>query len=365
MPNPGSLDTPYPNARVATAGGRSASSSTFALALVAATLLHTGLIMLVSIDGPAPGTGADSESALEILVLHGTERETTTPPTVNTLSQSDTVGVSSSDDAVFGDPATPASKEIKPDAPQPPMTAAPAMPDSETAVVPGMEPQSATEPEPDPFGADAVALSRPPPLPEPDLEPSISGPTESSASPPDPTEGMLEETPPDPATEVPPDPLDARERTIDAAQILASRGAEIDRLTADIQAKNSAYASRVRRKSVSAGTREFRYANYLGAWARKVERIGNLNYPQAARDQRMFGSLVLHVAVRSDGSVEQIRIVRSSGYDLLDEAAIRIVELAAPYAPFPPDIAAETDVLDIVRTWQFLQGGRMGWDREP
>jgi periplasmic protein TonB len=140
------------------------------------------------------------------------------------------------------------------------------------------------------------------------------------------------------------------------SQILASRGEEIDRLTADLQAKTSAYASRVRRKSVSAGTREFRYASYLGAWARKVERIGNLNYPQAARDQRMFGSLILHVAVRSDGSVEQIRVVRSSGYDLLDEAAVRIVELAAPYAPFPPDIAAETDVLDIVRTWQFLQG---------
>uniref|UniRef100_UPI003594605A energy transducer TonB n=1 Tax=Thiocapsa sp. TaxID=2024551 RepID=UPI003594605A len=170
-----------------------------------------------------------------------------------------------------------------------------------------------------------------------------------------------------PTSEVPPAPLpapaDAPGKPIDAAQILASRGEEIDRLTANLQAKTAAYTSRVRRKSVSASTREFRYASYLGAWARKVERIGNLNYPQAARDQRMFGSLILHVAVRSDGSVEQIRVVRSSGYDLLDEAAVRIVELAAPYAPFPSDIAAETDVLDIVRTWQFLRGGGLGWEQ--
>jgi protein TonB len=114
---------------------------------------------------------------------------------------------------------------------------------------------------------------------------------------------------------------------------------------------------------VSASTREFRYASYLGAWARKVERIGNLNYPQAAKDQNLYGSLILHVAVRRDGSVEAVRIVRSSGYDLLDQAAIKIVELAAPYAPFPPDIAAETDVLDIIRTWQFQRGGKLGWER--
>jgi protein TonB len=61
--------------------------------------------------------------------------------------------------------------------------------------------------------------------------------------------------------------------------------------------------------------------------------------------------------------VEAVRIVRSSGYDLLDQAAIKIVELAAPYAPFPPDIAAETDVLDIIRTWQFQRGGKLGWER--
>lgn len=149
---------------------------------------------------------------------------------------------------------------------------------------------------------------------------------------------------------------------VDAARILASASTEIERLSDELQARASTYASRVRRRSISASTREFRYASYLGAWARKVERIGNLNYPREAREQQLYGSLILHVAVRADGSVERIRVVRSSGHALLDEAAIHIVELAAPFSPFPPDIAAETDVLDIVRTWQFLRGGVLGWE---
>jgi protein TonB len=210
---------------------------------------------------------------------------------------------------------------------------------------------------------------------DPTREPIHAGtvfpdPTETAeTSPPDLETMARSEPPPKPASDArveplpPPDPMAAQEMPVDAARILASRGEEINRLTAGLRSETAAYANRIRRKSVSASTREFRYASYLGAWARKVERIGNLNYPQAARDQRMFGSLILHVAVRSDGSVEQIRVVRSSGYDLLDEAAVRIVELAAPYAPFPPDIAAETDVLDIVRTWQFLRGGGLGWDQ--
>jgi protein TonB len=149
---------------------------------------------------------------------------------------------------------------------------------------------------------------------------------------------------------------------VDAAGILASRSQEIARLTASLEARTAAYASRERRRSVSASTREFRYASYLAAWASKVERIGNLNYPEQAKERRIYGNLILHVAVRRDGSVEQIRVVRSSGYDLLDLAAKRIVELGAPYAEFPADIAAETDVLDIVRTWQFQRGGRLGWE---
>ena len=92
-----------------------------------------------------------------------------------------------------------------------------------------------------------------------------------------------------------------------------------------------------------------------------MEQIGNLNYPEEARRKRLYGNLILRVAVRADGSVEQVQVLRSSGFTVLDEAAVHIVELAAPYAPFPPDIAAETDVLDITRTWQFQRNNQLGW----
>ena len=93
-----------------------------------------------------------------------------------------------------------------------------------------------------------------------------------------------------------------------------------------------------------------------------LERIGNLNYPEEAKRHKLYGTLILHVAVRADGSVERIRVLRSSGFDVLDQAAVSIVELAAPFAPLPPDIKAETDILDITRTWQFLRSNRLGWD---
>ena len=146
-----------------------------------------------------------------------------------------------------------------------------------------------------------------------------------------------------------------------SADILGSRSREIARLTASIEARSAAYAARDRRRYIDGSTKESSYASYLAAWAAKVERIGNLNYPQAAQERGVHGSLILHAAVRADGSVESVRVLRSSGEPLLDEAAIRIVELAAPYSPFPPDMAAETNVLDIVRTWQFQRGGKLGW----
>ena len=151
-------------------------------------------------------------------------------------------------------------------------------------------------------------------------------------------------------------------KPVSAAQILASRGAEIARLTARLSEKSDAYATRTRRRAISASTKEYKYAAYLEAWRRKVERIGNLNYPEEAKRKKLYGNLVLHVAVRADGSVERIRVVHPSGTEVLDEAAVRIVELAAPFAPFPPDIRQETDVLDITRTWQFLSSNRLGWE---
>ncbi|HSQ08051.1 MAG TPA: energy transducer TonB, partial [Chromatiaceae bacterium] len=99
----------------------------------------------------------------------------------------------------------------------------------------------------------------------------------------------------------------------------------------------------------------------LETWRRKVEQVGNLNYPEEARRKHLYGNLILRVAVRADGSVEQIQVLRSSGFPVLDQAATKIVELSAPFAQFPPDITADTDVLDITRTWQFQRNNQIGW----
>lgn len=98
------------------------------------------------------------------------------------------------------------------------------------------------------------------------------------------------------------------------------------------------------------------FAYYLEAWRRQVERVGKLNYPAEARRRKLTGNLRLLVVIHADGGLLDARLVESSGHAVLDEAALRIVRLAAPYAPFPPRIAAQADTLEIERTWRF-QGG--------
>jgi protein TonB len=107
---------------------------------------------------------------------------------------------------------------------------------------------------------------------------------------------------------------------------------------------------------VSASTQEYAYANYLRSWVDRAERVGNLNYPDEARRKRLSGQLVITVAVRRDGSVEQAHIIQSSGIPLLDSTALRIIELAAPFPPLPKT-DENVDVLHVTRTWQFLPGG--------
>lgn len=131
---------------------------------------------------------------------------------------------------------------------------------------------------------------------------------------------------------------------------------ERSRLSAEVSRFWSDYQKLPRHKYVNARTRQYKYATYLDNWRARVERIGNLNYPEEARRENLTGSLVLNVALNANGSVENISVVRSSGKKLLDDAASRIVELAAPFEPFPPEIRRETDVLHITRTWQFNAG---------
>ncbi len=140
---------------------------------------------------------------------------------------------------------------------------------------------------------------------------------------------------------------------------LVQSALEIARLEAQINRDFSAYQKLPQRKFIGARTQEYRYAQYIEDWRIKVERIGNLNYPALARQQKIFGQLRLTVSIRADGSVEGVEINKSSGQRILDAAAVRIVKLAAPYAPFPEDIRKETDILSIVRTWTFTPNDRL------
>ena len=141
---------------------------------------------------------------------------------------------------------------------------------------------------------------------------------------------------------------------VDANELLL-RSLDIARLRAQVDQDHDSYQKRPKRKFVGARTREYRFARYVEDWRLKVERIGNLNYPEAARKEKLYGNLQLTVGIRADGSLESIEVNRSSGKKVLDDAAINIVKLAGQngFAPSPPDIRQDTDILHITRTWVF------------
>jgi protein TonB len=142
---------------------------------------------------------------------------------------------------------------------------------------------------------------------------------------------------------------------------LANTALAIARIEGQIARQLEDYNQRPRKKFIGARTEEYRFAQYVENWRQKIERVGNLNYPDAARG-KAYGSLILTVIIRASGDVERVEINRSSGNPILDNAARRIVLLAAPYAAFPAAITRDTDVLEITRTWTFTNSDRLQAD---
>ncbi len=136
---------------------------------------------------------------------------------------------------------------------------------------------------------------------------------------------------------------------------LTAAALEMDRLEALIAKQQDDYQKRPKRKFIGARAQKYRDALYVESWRQKVEKVGNLNYPEAAKNLKMYGQLQLTVSIKADGSIESIEINRSSGHKVLDEAAKHIVELAAPYSRFPDDMHNEVDILSITRTWTFTK----------
>ena len=133
------------------------------------------------------------------------------------------------------------------------------------------------------------------------------------------------------------------------------------KLQAQIDKRHEEYQKRPRKQFIGANASEYRFAQYEEDWRSKVERVGTLNYPAEARG-KIYGNLRLEVTIRPNGTVESVKLERSSGLKVLDEAAFRIVRMAAPYGEFPADIRRDTDLLVITRTWFFGQGDAI-WTR--
>lgn len=188
--------------------------------------------------------------------------------------------------------------------------------------------RAAAEPTPPPASA-------PPPTPE-----TVARAGETEAPAPE-TEATPQAEAPAPGSEF------LLRHAMDLASLDARRSSEV---------QTDARGRRVRRLT-SVSTRTAVEAAYLQSWRRKVEAIGNLNYPAEARRRGLEGDLRMLVEIDARGELLEVRILESSGSDVLDQSALRIVRLAAPYLPFPESLRAETDVLQIIRTWQFRRRG--------
>lgn len=135
---------------------------------------------------------------------------------------------------------------------------------------------------------------------------------------------------------------------------ILQRSLEIASLEAKLDIQRQAYAARPRvRRLTSVAARQSEDALYLHNWRTRIEQVGNQNYPDQARRQQIFGDLRLLVALLPNGEVQEVKVLKSSGFKVLDEAAMRIVHLAAPYQAFPPEMRRQVDVLEIIRTWRF------------
>lgn len=171
---------------------------------------------------------------------------------------------------------------------------------------------------------------------------------------------MTQSRDPAPAVAVP----DAPPRTEAQAEItpqinatdIQNSASAMMQLEAQIHRRMQEYNTRPRKTFIGARAQEYRFARYVDDWRQKIERIGELNYPATARGT--YGHVLVTVEIRADGRLEKVEINKPSGHKVLDQAAINIVRLSAPFAPFPPDIARDTDVLSITRTWNFTRSDR-------
>ncbi|QEW08070.1 energy transducer TonB [Nitrincola iocasae] len=208
----------------------------------------------------------------------------------------------------------------------------------------------------------------PQPLPIPDPQPEVAEPTPVTPEPAEPETATPEQTGAEqtpvvtqaPAPEQAPaqqqrQPASQPQPTAGQSGSLMARSMEIASIQAQLSAQQQTQARkpRVRRLTSSPSSMAHDDAIYLDNWRRRIETVGNMNYPEEARRNDINGSLRLLVGILPDGSVTDIEVLQSSGHAVLDNAAIRIVQMASPFQPFTNEMRRNTDRLEIIRTWKF------------
>lgn len=200
-----------------------------------------------------------------------------------------------------------------------------------------------------PFQDETINKVTPPPAAKPQVNPDA----------PQTRKAVATRAPQPQKTEARPDPVKPQDAPKATDFDSAAQSSEIASLEAELAQEQQAYAKRPRIHRLSAAsTMHDKGAWYKDDWRKKVERIGNLNYPEEARRQQVYGSLRMMVSINSDGSLYDVLVLESSGQPLLDQAAQRIVRLAAPFQPFSGDLS-DVDRLEIIRTWRFAKGDRL------
>lgn len=301
----------------------------FTLALIASALLHAGAIGFIHFTPPDLTLFQDKMPALDIVLVNAKTKEA--PQQADALAQANLDRGGNTEEKRKAKTALPPPRN------KPQQTTA--RPDETVTLAARRDQVEAEAARQDQRVAELERQTR-------ELMTQLkSGPTVDDRP------GGQQQTPPQPKQD---QDQNTAAPVIDRAA-LATTVADIARLEAQIAKQQDEYQKRPKRKFIGARTQEYRFATYVESWRQKVERIGNLNYPEAAKDQKLYGQLRMTVSIKADGAIEKIELNKSSGYAILDEAARRIVELAAPYAPFPEDIRRDTDILSITRTWTFTR----------
>ena len=329
---------------------RITASDRFVFTLLISIIIHLIIVLGVSFDVFSTPTNAPVNN-LEITLVK--QHDNTKPDEADFLAQANNEG--------GGELNTP-SPEPTPDLPVPVVDENPSSEPvpiiAEAEILP--EPVPVTEPSPTPEPPTPKPEQPQTPVKEPEPAPPQVAKVEPEKIVKTLTQQKAErkvtvtekpETAPEQTAETAPEPPPRPS----ARDLMLQAHNQIQELQDKLDKTSKALSERPKKRRISASTKEFSAAAYMKAWELKVERIGNMNYPQEARQKALNGSLMLSVDINPDGSVPAggIVISRSSGHSVLDEAAVRIVRLGAPYAAIPEDVLRGNDMLTIIRTWKF------------